>query len=66
MKPLIKFRTFFYSISLIIWNLRNTPLWLNSFLKGKSQYDILEKQKSYSTPVLSGVTQGRVLISTIY
>ena len=40
--------------------------WLNSFVNGRSQYVILENQKSHSTPVLSGVPQGTVLAPLLF
>ena len=40
--------------------------WLNSFLNDRSQYVILENQKSHSTPVLSGVPQGTVLAPLLF
>ena len=36
-------------------------LWLKSFLSNRSQYVILDNQKSHPTSVLSGVPQGTVL-----
>ena len=39
---------------------------LNTFLNGRSQYVILENQKSHSTPVLLGVPQGTVFVPLLF
>ena len=45
---------------------RYTLLWLNSFLKERPQYVVLENQKSNSTPVLSGALQDMMLATLLF
>ena len=46
------------------YGIRDTLLlWLNFFLSNRSQYVVLDNQKSHPTEVLSGVPQSTVLAS---
>ena len=40
--------------------------WLQAFLHNRSQYVVVDDQKSHSTPVLSGVPQGTVLAPLLF
>ena len=40
--------------------------WLQAFLHNRSQYVVVDNQKSYLTPVLSGVPQGTVLAPLLF
>ena len=41
-------------------------LWLKSFLTDRSQYVILDNQRSHPTPISSGVPQGTVLAPLLF
>ena len=49
------------------YGIRDTHLlWLKSFLSNRSQYVVLDNQKSHATEVLSDVPQGTVLAPLLF
>ena len=66
-RPLIRFLILVYVIrKLHHYGIHGALLsWLQAFLHNRSQYVIVDNQRSHLTPVLSGVPQGTVLAPVI-